>query len=329
MRRRWLMQVGPARVVVETVLDLALTVAEVRASGDSLVFDLDECGAARSDPDVARVVHVQGNHTAPSVVYDGEHHRLTVSDGGDRVSGVELLYLSYLLLEACLHHHGVVTLHAAAAEQDGRAVVILGHAGAGKTTTVLRLCQGYGFRLVGNDLAVVGGVADAYAWGGTTHLRLRLSSIARVMPELLRLFPAGERDPWRTKRDLSPAELGIEVADHPTVVAAAVFVHVDRAYSTLVTAAGDSLVHRLNLYENSLRYVRATSTPWRAAGRAPFQVYVPSLDDPQAHELRVVTLHRLLARSRYVAGPPANVASYIADLLGAVQMAGGKLLERL
>ena len=85
-------------------------------------------------------------------------------------------------------------------------------------------------------------------------------------------------------------------------------------YPHLVDERGDTLVHRLNLHENALRYVRCASTPW-LLGDGRFGPYVPSLDDERVHAARVATLERLLARSRYVAGPPAAVARHLSGLL--------------
>jgi len=75
-------------------------------------------------------------------------------------------------------------------------------------------------------------------------------------------------------------------------------------------------VHRLNLHENAVRYVRGAATPW-FLGDGSFGPYVPSLDDERAHAARSATLERLVARSRYVAGPPADVARHLSMLLAA------------
>jgi len=131
-------------------------------------------------------------------------------------------------VEAGLHRRGYLTLHAAAACRDGSAVVLLGSAGAGKTTSLLRLCLDHGAALAGNDLVVVGGTAAVpEVLAGSCHLRLRHASVAQVMPGLLGLFPDEVSDSWRAKRDTDPAWLGIKVATGPVPVAAVVFVHVD------------------------------------------------------------------------------------------------------
>ena len=180
-------------------------------------------------------------------------------------------------------------------------MLLLGTPGAGKTTMLLRLCRDHGASMIGNDLVVAGGPGQApEALAGTRYVRLRHASVARVMPELLGLFPGEVPDSWRAKRTLPPDRLGIAPAAGPVPIVAAVFVHVDPRYRELVDEPGDTVVHRLNLYENAVRYIRGGSTPWLAGGR--FGPYVPPLDDPAAHTGRTATLERLLERSRYVAG---------------------------
>lgn len=153
--------------------------------------------------------------------------------------------------------------------------------------------------------------------GPVENPRLRHSSIARAMPELLGLFPGEVADPWRAKRDVAPTRLGIEAATGAVEIAVVAFVHVDMEYVGLVDEPGDTLVHRLNLHENAVRYIRGTSTPWLSGGS--FGPYVPPLDAPDAHDRRAATLERLMARSRYVAGPPAAVAEHLAALLATAQ----------
>jgi len=313
--RHWRMSLPPATVLIESTLDLGRALDGLRRSGESALYTLEPCG--RDDTAygrAARVVHVNES-TSTGAWYDADRRVLRLcADDGD-LTGPRLLYLSYLVLEAELHRLGFVTLHAAAAARDGRAVLLLGSAGAGKTTTALRLCCDHGCELVGNDLVVVGGQGGVAAVVGTAHLRLRHSSIAQVLPELLGLFPPVVADPWRTKVDVTPDQVGVSVSRDVAEIAAVVFVHVDTGYPSVVTDHGDSLVHRLNLYENALRYIRAASTPWLLDDSGRYGPFVPSFDDPLAHAARTATLTCLLARSAYVAGPPATVAAHIAGLL--------------
>lgn len=312
----YMMTLGPAAVAIETSLDLHAAVEEVRIHGGSLPFRLERFKGPIPGQGMPAVVHTGQAQGEPRADYLARQWLLRLYASEDELSGVDLLFLSYLLLEWQLHRNGLITLHAAAVERDGSALLLLGHSGAGKTTTAIRLCRDYGCRLIGNDLVVVGGPGDPQALCGTTHVRLRHSSVSRTMPDLLQLFPVDVPDPWRTKVDIPPHRLGIGTTSHPTMISAVIFVHVDSDYPALVVADGDTLIHRLNLYENALRHIRATSTPWLIGNAHGFGPFVPSLDDAAAHAARTAALNRLLQRAHYVAGPALDVAAHGARLLG-------------
>ena len=308
----WRLSLGPASVAVSTPLDLAAGVAGLRSRGELPMYDLAPLPGLPGARGSAYLVHDAAAGPA-GASWDSARSWLAVQAPETETSAEGLLYLAYLVLENRLQRTGFVTLHAAGASWQGRGVLLLGTPGAGKTTTLLRLCRDHGAAMIGNDLVVAGGPGETpAALAGTRHVRLRHASVARVMPELLGLFPGEVTDSWRAKRTLPAARLGIAPAVTPVPLVAAVFVHVDPRYRELVDEPGDTLVHRLNLYENAVRYIRGGSTPWLAEGR--FGPYVPPLDDPAAHAGRTATLERLLERSRYVAGPPAAVAEHIAAL---------------
>ena len=308
-----LMSLGPARVVLTTDLPVEQAADAMRSRGDPPLFVLTRTSYPM--PRAARVVHVVTAPGPAGAAWDG--CTLTVRAAAGDLLGEGFLHLAYLVLESVLQRHGYLTLHAGAACRDGSAVLLLGSAGAGKTTSLLRLCLDHGAALVGNDLVVAGGTAAVpEVLAGSVCLRLRHASISRVLPELLDLFPGEVRDSWRAKLDVNPVQLGIQTAAGPAPVAAVVFVHTDVRYPELVDEPGDTLTHRLNLHENALRYGRGAATPW-LLGNGRFGPYMPSLDDERAHAARVATLERLLARSRYVAGPPAAVAAHLSGLLAA------------
>lgn len=303
----WRMSLGPASITIRT--DLAV---------GSLRNDLYELSQVRSVQDPTIDVELR-DHGQAGMIIDPASGQVKLRATRSDLNAESLMYLSYLVLESRLQLHGIMTLHAAAVERDGQAVLLLGHPGAGKTTTAVRLCRDYGYKLLANDLAVVGGPRSPLVHAGTRNVTLRRSSVAGAIPELLGLFTSCSDDPWRAKIDIQPQDLGISTGKAESMVAFAVFVHSDQAYRSVLDLPADSLVHRLNLHENSLRYVRGGSTPWLIGSRQDFGPYVACLDTPAAHSARVRTLRRLIAISRYIAGPPCAVAEIITRRARATQ----------
>jgi hypothetical protein len=157
------MSLGPAVVTLTTALPVDEVVTELRARGEPPLYDLVPCtdvpeaGTARWP----RLLHCLGSGLS-GAVWDPGEATLTVSAGFGDLSAEGLMFTGCLLLESQLHRRGYLTLHAAAACRQGRAVLPLGSAGAGKTTTLLRR-----------------------------------ASITRAMPDLLGLFPGEIADSWR------------------------------------------------------------------------------------------------------------------------------------
>jgi hypothetical protein len=72
---------------------------------------------------------------------------------------------------------GSLVLHASAVETDGVATLVVGHSGAGKTSTTAMLCAG-GARLISEDVCALSTSAagDTTVFRGMTDLRLRQTS---------------------------------------------------------------------------------------------------------------------------------------------------------
>lgn len=321
MSRRWVMALGGAHVTIDTRLDLTEANRQILERGQSCLYSLTE-SAELAGP--AAVTVVSGGPGSARVEGDPQDGGIRIVAPDHELGAEDVIYLSYLALESQMNRRGLITLHGAAVERDGQAVLLLGHAGAGKTSAALVLCREQGFRLLGNDLVVVGGVDDARAVAGTTHLRLRRSAVERCIPDLLDLFGQATGDPWREKTDVTPEQAGISLGTVPARVGAVVFVRVEEDYPQVVASDGQSLVHRLNLYENALRYARGASTPWLVGANHRFGPFVPSFDSAAAHAARTATLERLMACSWYIAGPTRLVAAQIAGkILTASPTEGG------
>jgi hypothetical protein len=84
-------------------------------------------------------------------------------------------------------------LHAAAVEAAGRALLISGPKGAGKTTLSLYLMRSGGFRPITNDRAFVGGAGAAFLVRGLPAAVRILPRTVSEFPEVRRGIPAVER----------------------------------------------------------------------------------------------------------------------------------------
>jgi hypothetical protein len=86
-----------------------------------------------------------------------------------------------------------VDVHAAAVETHGRAVLIAGAKGAGKTTLSLHFLRSGRCRSIANDRAFVGGAANAFVVRGMPTAVKLLPASQVEFPELMRGLPRVER----------------------------------------------------------------------------------------------------------------------------------------
>lgn len=113
-------------------------------------------------------------------------------------------------------------IHAAAVEAAGRAILISGPKGAGKTTLCIHLLRSGHRRLIANDRVFAGGAATSFAVRGVpTAVRIRPATAAQF-PELGRGLPRVARPFLHTREELAQAiggddrsesaELGLSLA---------------------------------------------------------------------------------------------------------------------
>lgn len=89
-----------------------------------------------------------------------------------------------------LEHRGHVFVHASAAVADGRAVLLCGNKGAGKTTGLCRLLRTFDTAKMANDNCVLHSVdGEPYAHGWPGFFKVELGTVA-MHPELGRDYPS-------------------------------------------------------------------------------------------------------------------------------------------
>ena len=217
----------------------------------------------------------------------------------------------HLLAELVRQRRGEYLLHASAVERDGRAVVLVGEGGAGKTICALDLCRHYGFRLYANNRVKIA-LSDGQArlLKGDALFRLRYSSVRQYDEALARRFfgtGTGDVPAWERKQDVEPAELGIELASPAPSVAALVLLTLDAESGAGIVrpVEPDSTTH--DAFEAMAHLSHAMSALIRGASFVPLlngqgfrEIFVPCLDRPEFVRHRVALLQGLFAGAQVV-----------------------------
>ncbi|MFJ6661293.1 hypothetical protein ACIQNG_33850 [Streptomyces sp. NPDC091377] len=206
-----------------------------------------------------------------------------------------LAYVTYTALERARQHQRKVTVHATALiAPDGRAVLLLGAKGAGKTSTALVLAT-RGWTHAGDDLVVLGESDDGTVavWPGKPSAAVRdpVRPLAPKPQHALKPFAAG-----------------------PVPLARVVRVAVHRALDTasLTPAAPLSVNERLRLHELLGRYISGLPTPLTCVTGMPYGPVWP-LDTPALARWRSHLITRLAGgRFDYLHAPgPATAADLL------------------
>src|SRR3989338_4936614 len=229
----------------------------------------------------------------------------------DLSAGETLPYLAYGLIEKQGQTRGQVTVHAAALTRNGRGVVLLGKACAGKTTLALELCLRHRFKIVANDLSILETRLDTlFAIGGTKHFFVRKGVVKKTHPQLLPYFPNKvEDDDWNTRTSILPVEIGVEVETEQVEVASVFLVRLDHSSAKGVEISQvNKQWARLYLYENLSRYIRRTNLPIFAGSDEQYCLYPPDLDAPELHQKRVAMMEALVSKMQHVSGGFRDVA---------------------
>ncbi len=112
------------------------------------------------------------------------------------LSPEQRLSVVFFAVSELLRRHGLFTVHAAAVERDGAALLIVGQPGAGKTTAMLSLLRA-GWRLLSDDHPLLrdAGKANVELLPFAVPARVTRDTVSRF-PELARVIP---RPPVRAK----------------------------------------------------------------------------------------------------------------------------------
>ena len=235
------------------------------------------------------IVSVTTGHS--DVELEGETVRVTLTETA--LASPTLAYVTYTVTERARQQLGMVTAHAAAViTPDGKAVVLLGDKGAGKTTTAFSLVDKR-YRLLGDDLIILAHRDD----GLEVMAGRKLAAVRRVNAVL----------GYEAKRLVDIAELTVP---GPVRIATVVRVSVHPAVTVPTAVLGTplSVVERLRLHENLARYIAGTPTPLTLEPDVYGPVY--ALDTPACAATRAMVIDQLGGLAfHYVHAPTAEHAA--------------------
>ncbi|MCL2231601.1 MAG: hypothetical protein FWB99_00815 [Treponema sp.] len=134
----------------------------------------------------------------------------------------DLIYLLLSMFSKELNYYNQYILHCSAVEKDGKAIVLVGEPGSGKTTLALQFCITRGYNLVSNDRAIIGmdDKGRIKIFSGTLQMHIRVGVIHEYFPQLISAIDAEKiNSPWSSKIYINPpfTGLGINVSEEAIV----------------------------------------------------------------------------------------------------------------
>lgn len=202
-------------------------------------------------------------------------------------------FRAHFMLEQQMQRDSVFTSQGAGVSKDGRAILLMGKRGAGKTSITLELCRRYNYKLIGNDLVLVGFKKNqGYFFGGAKIFTLRFTTVKYYNTDLQKFFKKNHPNEWINKVRLLPKDLGISIEKRRPKIIKALYVHLlnDKSALLYIQKIEDkeaSYMGRLYLYEELSRYIRGTSIPFVYGSQFYIGDYLPSLDRVEYHRNRV------------------------------------------
>jgi len=227
-------------------------------------------------------------------------------------------YLLGPVLGFVLRLRGATCMHASAVAVENHAVLFLGPAGAGKSTTAAAFAQ-QGYRILSDDVAVLVGEGTAIAvWPGYPQLRLWPESaewLYGCREALPRLTPPDGINAWWDKRYLDLLDHGYQFQREPLPLAAiyvlgehaagaeAPFVEPVSAPAALITLVANTYVNYL--LDRQMR-AREFEVLGRVAASVPLRRLIPHTDLASLSKLCEVVIQDVQTRPSPIRLPSGN-----------------------
>ncbi len=238
-----------------------------------------------------------------------------------------ILYLGSHFFERQFGEMGICSCHSSCVSKNGEATLIIGEAGAGKTSLAVNLCR-RGYELISNDMTLIGlSEKGITAFGGTKFINLRRASVNKNMPDLLPLFKDNSKDSWRNKISVMARDIGIEEEYEATPITNIILLRLDDNEKLHVTS-GDTWNENFHFYQNTSSHIRGSAACFIDKHGHPIG-YIPSMDTKETFDKRM-NLQNEINQSdnyKYVVGPLSDVIEYV-DSIYLSQERGSKKYEK-
>lgn len=228
-------------------------------------------------------------------------------------------FRAHFMLEQQLQEYSIFTSQGAGVSKQGKAVLLMGKRGSGKTSISLELCRKYNYSLVGGDLVLTGlRKSKGYLFGGSKVFTLRFTTVKYYNTALQKYFKKKNSDEWTNKVNVYPKDLGISAENEPTKIIKAFYVHLknNKSAPLYIRRIGGKETHymgRLYLYEVLSRYIRGVCNPVVLGPQFNIGAYLPSLDSPAYHKNRVRLIDWLIKDLGfyYISGSMEAICGFI------------------
>lgn len=253
----------------------------------------------------AKVI-LENDSTLPTLYYANdnskrvfyENRNLFVLYPSSNLTPSNILYIGYPLLEREFGKKGLCSCHSACIEKDGVATLLLGEAGAGKTSVAINLCKKNGYSLISNDCSLIGLKENQLCiFGGTKFIRLRYDSVQQNMPELLSYFQK-EDCGWTNKILVMPDTIGIKQQSQTIPIQNVIFLHVDNRKKELQIEQGDNWRNNFMLYQNLSSHIRGNAATAVDYLGHPIG-FIPSFDDEETYQKRMKIIQTINELDNY------------------------------
>lgn len=248
----------------------------------------------------------------------------------ERLTPNNILYLGYMLLEKQFGILGLSSCHSACVCKNGEATLIIGEAGAGKTSLAVNLCQYYGFSLISNDMTLIGLSHDGLAaYGGTKFLNLRLLSVRNNMDFLLYLFDNDKQDEWSNKVTVMAQDIGLPTEYGVMPIVNIINVRMDNREKSLKVSEGDSWRNNFLLYQNLSSHIRGQAAGFVDNKGHPVG-FVPSFETEQSYLKRqeIINLINTNESYYYANGSLNDLLAFIDSLYNGKEKGQARYISR-